>query len=366
MALSVIEQGKNLFYKKKYTEVIDILEPHVLDYRDSFSFYLYLGLSYLYLDEIKAAKDYLQQSYRLKPCDPDLLSAYAVMSLRRSNTAEAVEYYCQALEHNANYKLAKKGLETIRKNNSPEKLGYLIQSGKIKKLYPYPENGKRKGRIIALSLASCTFILILGIIFPYFYKTRNFVSEQRANLVDLELDKNEKKYAVDMEGKYFYVLTQNQILESYEKAKKMFQLHRDNAAQVEINRILSSNASFSIKQKARILMDYFEEPGFNNIKDEFSFSQVRNEPLLYLDCWVVWKGIPVNIVSGNHSTTFSLLVGYDTKRKLEGSVEVFCSFVEKIDIDTPISVLGRIKIKQGVIYLEGKGLYQTQKPAENK
>lgn len=134
MAISVVEQGKKLLCKKKYNDVISLLEPHVVEYRDSFAFHFYLGLASFHIGDIQGAMDYFLRARQIKPTDADLLSTYAAMALRRSLTTEAVEYYLQALEHNPNCKLAKKGLDIIRKNNSPEKLGNFVQSGKIKKL----------------------------------------------------------------------------------------------------------------------------------------------------------------------------------------------------------------------------------------
>ncbi|WP_245609013.1 tetratricopeptide repeat protein [Treponema putidum] len=148
MAVSIVDQGKKLLSKKKYNEVISTLEPHILDYRDSFAFHFYLGLSYLYAGDIQSAMTYLTRAKKIKPNDPDLLSTYAAMALRRSLTAEAVEYYLQALEHNPNCKIAKKGLDIIRKNNSPEKIGNLVQSGKIKTLYPSPGREEKKERLL--------------------------------------------------------------------------------------------------------------------------------------------------------------------------------------------------------------------------
>lgn len=365
MTLSIVEQGKRLLGKKKYKEVISLLEPHILEYRDSFTFHFYLGLAFLHAGDIQGAMDYFSRARQIKPTDPELLSTYAAMALRRSLTTEAVEYYLQALEHNPNCKSAKKGLDIIRKNNSPEKIGNLVQSGKIRKLYPSPGYEEKKGRLIAVTLVLSISLISFIFIIPYISKTRRFSDNERANLEDFKLDSNEKKYAVDMEGSYLYILTQSQILKAYSDAQSYFKSHRDNAAQVEINRILSSNASFSIKQKSRLLMDYFEEPGFDNIKDVYPYLQVKQEPLLYIDCWVVWKGMPTKIQTGNYSTAFNLLVGYDTRQTLEGVVPVFCEFVSKIDADRPISVLGKITIKDGMICLKGKGIHQSQKPAEN-
>lgn len=366
MALSVIDQGKRFFNKRKYNEVISVLEPHVIDYKDSFSFHFYLGLAFLYRGEMDTARDYFFRARQLKPTDPDLLAVYAVMALRHSDTTNAVEYYLQALEHAPNYKLASKGLEIIRKHNTPEKINALIQSGKIKRLYPRSGKEERLARTVAVSLIILISTVSAAVIVPYILKTREFADTGRADLSDLKLNSNEKKFAVDMEGSYLYVLTQNEILDSYENAQKYFNKRRDNAAQVEINKILSSNAAFSIKQKAQLLTEYFEEPGFDTIKDVYNFSQVKDEPLLYLDCWVVWKGVPANIETGEFSTAFNLLVGYDTKRHLEGVVPVLCDFVAKIDTDRPISVLGQVQLKDGVVFLQGKGIHQSQKPAYNE
>ncbi len=365
MALSVIDQGKKLFTKRKYNEVISTLEPHVLDYRDSFTFHFYLGLACLYSGEIPGAKDYFSRARQIKPTDPDLLAAEAAMFLRRCDTANAIQYYMLALNYNPNYKLAKKGLTVIRKNNSPEEIGNLVQSGEIKKLYPNPGSEEKKGKIIAASLITLIAVISISIIIPYFYKTRTFIGDKRTDMEPFKLNSYERKHAVDMEGTFHYILTESQILSAYHAAQSYFNEHRDNAAQVEINRILSSNASFSIKQKAGLLMEYLEEPGFDTIKDIYEFSQVKKEPLLYLDCWVTWKGMPTNIQSGAHSTVFNLLVGYDTRQQLEGVVTVSCEFVSTIDADRPITVLGQVKIKDGSICLKGKGIHQSQKPAEN-
>ncbi len=367
MALSVVEKGKKLFNRGRYTEVISLLKPHVLDYRDSFTFHFYLGLSFLYIGEIPSAKDYLMRARQLKPTNPDLLACYAIMCLRRSDTTNAVEYYLQALEIDPNYKLAKKGLDIIRKNNSDEKIGDLIQSGEIKKLYPKPGSQEKKAKIIVASLVVLIVLVCSLTIVPYLFKTRTVPKRENiAKIEKLELSGNEKKHAVDMEGTYFYVMTEDEILTAYENARNYFNTERDNAAQVEINKICNSNASYSIKQKARRLMEYLEEPTFDSLKDNYSFAQVKSEPLLYVDCWVVWNGMPSDIKSGNYSTVFNLLVGYDKKQKLEGVVTVSCMFVEKIDHDRAVSVLGKVQLKNGQVSISAKGIYQSPKPAENE
>ncbi len=364
MALSIIEKGKNLFNKGKYREVISCLEPHFFDYKESFTFHFYLGLSFLHIGEIQRAKESFDLARKLKLTDPDLMACYAIMCLRRSDTTNAVEYYLQALEIDPNYKLAKKGLDMIRKNNSPEKIGDLIQSGQIKKLYPKPGKQEKHAKIIVVSLVALIVLVTSLTIVPYIYKTRTL--PKRANLEKFNLTGTEKKHAVDMEGTYLYVMTQDEILEAYSNARRYFNEHRDNAAQVELNKILLANASYSIQQKARMFAEYLEEPSFDTIKDNYSFAEVKADPLLYLDCWIVWKGMPTDIKTGNYSTVFNLMVGYDKRQKLEGVVTVSCKAVYKIDIDRPIRVLGRVKMRDDKICIEAKGIHQSSKPAENE
>lgn len=363
MALSLIEQGKRLLIKKKYHEVIKLLEPHVFEYRDSFAFHFYLGLSFLHIGEIGNAVDYFSAARKLKPNDTDLMAAQAVMYLRRNDTRNAVDYYLRILDILPNSKLAKKGLIYIQKNNTPETLGSFVQSGKIKKLYPVPYKNEIRGRWITFFLIICITAITGGVIIPFISKNVSFSSE-RANITELNLDSFEKKRPIDMEGSYIYVLTSAEVLDAFSKAQKYFQNFRDNEAQIEINKILNSNASFSIKKKAGELAELLQVPRFDTIKNIYSFDKVREEPALYQDCWVVWKGMPSNVKTGTYSTVFNLLVGYDTKHTLEGVVPVFCEFVEKVDSERPISVLGQIKIKDGnVICLKGTGLHQSGAPA---
>ncbi|PIE98582.1 MAG: hypothetical protein CR988_02620 [Treponema sp.] len=366
MALSVLDQAKKEFAKKKYHSVISILQPHVIDYRDSFAFHLYLALAFMHIGEIGVALDYLARAREIKITDPDLLAAQAALFLRRADTTKAIEYYLQALDSNPNYSLAKKGLDFVRKNNTPESIGDFVQSGKIKKLYPDPLKSEKRGKKLIVAMIAGISILVATIIIPYMLKTRSFENSKRKDISELNLVSSDRSAAVDLEGNYKYVFTNDEIIKSYEKAQKYFQEFRDNAAQYEINKILFSNASVAVKQKARLLMNLFEEPTFDTIKDIYEYSEVIASPDLYLDCWVVWRGMPTNISIGSYNTAFDLMVGYDTKHKLEGIVPVFCDFVTEIDMERPIEVLGRVQIKSGVVCLDGSGLHQSGKPLNKK
>ena len=156
------------------------------------------------------------------------------------------------------------------------------------------------------------------------------------------------------------------MLTAYQNAQRYFQNSRDNLAQIEVNRILSSNAAHSIKQKARLLMDYFAVPGFDTVKDIPSYSDVRADIPLYLDCWTIWSGIATNVQTDGENTSFDLLVGYGDRIQLEGIVPIFCNFSVRIDSERPIEVLGKIQQRGGVLFLKASGMHQSQLPANKQ
>jgi len=383
MPSSILEQAKKQFAKGNYQQVINLLEPHVTQYvvssdtkdvlynasfNKSFPFYLYLGLACLHAGDIGGAVDYLTCARRIKMTDPDLLCAQAVLFLRRGDTARAIDYYLEAIEYNPNHELARSGLDFIRTHNTPEAIGDAVQSGEIKKFYPRPGVRTYIKKKLVFFGAITAGVLILAITvmvlvkFPLSLRIRN---NNRADLSAFALLSDEKARPIDTSGTYRYTLSEKEVLAAYRNAQKYFQDSRDNLAQIEVNRILSSNAAHSIKQKARLLMDYFATPGFDTVRDIPAYSDVRADIPLYLDCWTIWSGVATNVQSDGENTSFDLLVGYGDRIQLEGVVPIFCNFSVRIDSERPIEVLGKIQQRGGILFLKASGIHQSQVP-ENK
>ena len=74
MPLTVLERAKRAFYRKKYNDVITLLEPNTIQYRDSFTFYLYLGMACLHTGDIGGATTYFQRARQIKMRDPEWLT----------------------------------------------------------------------------------------------------------------------------------------------------------------------------------------------------------------------------------------------------------------------------------------------------
>lgn len=385
MAASILEQAKKQFAKGNYQQVIQLLQPHVTQYvtsgdakdslyntsfNKSFPFYLYLGLACLHAGDIGGAVDYLTCARRIKMTDPDLLCAQAVLFLRRGDTARAIDYYLEAIEYNPNHVLARDGLEFIKVHNTPEAIGEAVESGEIKKFYPRPggQTYRKKQLLIlagaggAVLAAAVAVVVLVKLPINFNFRTRG----TRADLSALTLLSDEKARPIDTSGTYRYSLSEKEVLNAYQNAQKYFQNSQDNLAQIEVNRILSSNAAYSIKQKARLLMGYFAVPGFDTVRDIPAYSDVRADNALYLDCWTIWSGIATNIQTDGENTSFDLLVGYGDRIQLEGIVPIFCNFSVRIDSERPIEVLGKIQQRGGVLFLKAAGIHQSQVPVNKK
>lgn len=359
MPLTVLERAKRAFYRKKYNDVITLLEPNTIQFRDSFTFYLYLGMACLHTGDIGGATTYFQRARQIKMRDPELLVAQAALHLRRGDTNQAVEYYLEALEYAPSHRLASRSLDFIRKNSDPELISALVETGKIARFYPRIKRPLTAGRLAAKAVP--LVLVILAAVFLFRGITAE-PREQRADLSALQLDFGDREDAIAMSGSYRYVLTDKEIFDGYEKAQRYFQTYHDNAAQVEINRILNSNASAAIKRKSRELMGYLAEQGFDTIEDVYSYAEVAQEPWLYLDCWVIWKGMATNVVSGDNAMVFDLLVGYDTRNVLEGIVPVRFQKVLTVNPEKPLEVLGQVGLESGKVVLTGSAIHQSGRP----
>ena len=92
MAKSVLDTARKYLQNKKFSEVIKLLEPRVLEYRDSFQFYYILGVACLYQGDVAGSETYFRSARHIKLNDVNLILAQAVIFLKRGKIDKAVEY----------------------------------------------------------------------------------------------------------------------------------------------------------------------------------------------------------------------------------------------------------------------------------
>lgn len=355
MRSKTLKKASGLFKAGKYKQVLQLLEPQVFRYRQSFDFYYYLGISCLNTSDFGGGYSYLQRAITLKPDDINTMAGLALVHLKRQESSEAIQQWFQILDIEPNNKLAKRGLETLKKYTKQEDFIEYLDSGKFLNLLP----GRKSAKPIIKSLI-ITFIIIffsagvIFFIFNIFIKTeikRPEISAVELNnfgsLTDNKLDSN-------------YTFTDKQIRKLFETIRKYFDNYQDNLAMREINRLLLSNADSATKQKAEFLISYISVPGFTTLKTNFTYQEFITESKLYNNCYVHWKGRLSNYILTENLIKFDFLVGYDEKKILEGIIQVTLDFGARIDSNFPIEVLGKIVETENGYIIEAVSVHQYQ------
>ena len=359
----VLNKAIHLARARNYEAAIRTLEPEVNRYSGSYRYYYLLAVCCLYSGDFGGALTYFRLAREVKMTDPQVMLGLAALYLRRRETGKAVDFYLDVQETDPKNKTAKKALSVIRKHSDAESFSAWLESGKLPGLYPpLPSPGFTvqrlviPGAVLTLALLLCFGILVKMRVLPNPFSNRG--SRPTAEFV---LSGEERGAPVQLGGSYRYILTRDQAVDVYDRALSLFTAYRDEAAKINLNRILESNASEGLKNKSRLLMDFLEVPGFDNFRqsDNVSYAQTIKEPVLYRDVHVIWRGMATNVQTLDEMTSFDFLVGYDTRSTLEGIVTVVFDRAVALSSERPLEVLGRIVPGNEGIRLDGVAIHQS-------
>ena len=361
----ILKKALILTRRGKYDASVKLLEAEVFRYRDSYTYYHILGLSCLYGGDIKTAFTYFNKAKNISRESPALLNresppllGLAVHFLSRGETDRALDLYLEVQDIEPGNKTAKRALRVIRKYGGTEEFNSWLVRGKLSSLYPpIPWAGISIKPIpfIAIGVVLAT---VIGVIIGF----RHLPVFQRKGMDDSLLEKTERENAVEPGGMFRYVFTVDEVISLYNKARHLFNNRHDEAAKRELNLILESNASAAVKNKARLLISYMETPGFDTLKDKFTYAEVASDPFLYRDCHVLWRGSAANVRNSSNMVRFDFLVGYDTRTVMEGAVSVELDFPAEINTSEILEVLGRVvPLSSDKFKLAGTGIHQIPK-----
>jgi tetratricopeptide (TPR) repeat protein len=358
MARTALDRAEGLFASGRYVELVSLLEPQVPVYRESQRFYYLLGSSCLRAGDPGGALAYLKRAEQLAPYNADTMLALAALAVRKGESEKAIEYYLRILEDRPGDRRARAGLATLRREGGPEGLARLVETGRIERLYPGGRGLPRFVLPAAIALAACSILYLAWPLGASLLESATRPRAARPEVSAVSLSRAERDSPVATGGSFRYALTEKQALGSFEKAKDYFQAYRDNAAIVEINRLLGSNASAGIKEKAKSLRAFVGKPDFRTVKDAPSYAEARRDPALYDGCSVVWKGMAANVRPDASVRTdasakpeagakeggiaFDFLVGYQDKKKLEGLVPARIAGAE-VPMDRPLEILAVLR-----------------------
>jgi tetratricopeptide (TPR) repeat protein len=333
-----LDEAESLYRRRRWAELIGLLEPLSPMYRDHKRFCFLLATAYLYREDIGGAYSYYRRAQHLDFRDTGAAAGLAAVLIRRGESDKAIQLYIEVLEREARNPIARKGMAYLRAHASGD--GDTGHGKALRALYPRPPYRARVPLAIGLALALLSLAVWAA---PRMALELRNARPSRPSIAAIVLEAEERASPIDSSGGFSFVLSEKEAVESFDKAKRLFLEYRDEAALVELNRLRLSNASRGVKAKADALAAYAREPSFQSMPDRFSIADVNAFPVLYEGVGVLWKGLPANIEQAQDSTSFELLVGYHDKRRLEGIVLVRLPFAAAIDPNTAIEVLARVR-----------------------
>lgn len=355
MRSKTLKKASRLFKTGKYNKVLQILEPQVFRYRQSFDFFYFLGISCLNTSDFGGGYSYLQRAIDLKPDDINTMAGLALVHFKRQESSEAIQQWFKILDIEPNNKLAKKGLEILKKYSKQEEFIEYLESGRFLNLLP----GRNS---INPKIIRIIFIILVISIFSVsaFYAHNIFLKKdiKRQGISAIELNNFGSLTDKNLTGIYHF--SDNEIRKIFESVRKYFESYHDNLAMREINRLLLSNADDSTKKKVKLLSSYMIIPGFTTLKTNYSYQEFLEEPELYQNCYIHWKGRLSNLIITDNLIMFDFLVGYDDKKILEGIMPVTLDFGARIDSDFPIEILGKINKADKEYFIEAVSVHQYQ------
>ena len=341
----------------KYEAALRILLPQVTRYGRSFRYYYLLGTVCLHAGDFGGALTYLRLAREVNGRDPSTILGLAALYIRRGDISGAIDMYLEVLELDHKNAIAQKAMRIIRRQAGTDAFSVWIETGKLPSLYPpIPFPGfaaKEMLGICGVLVVVCA--ICFGVLVQTGFVRSPFMRHGPRDISELALAREDRRAPIVDGGTHRYPLSQSEAVRTYDRALALFSNHRDEAARIYLNRIIGSNASEGIQNRARRMISQLETPGFDTFRrgDNVSYIQVRRNPQQYRGVHVIWRGVASNFEEAERSSFFELLIGYDSPRIVEGTVPV--GFGHAIPVpEGAIEVLGRIVlIDDDRIRLEG-------------
>ncbi|MFW5684150.1 MAG: tetratricopeptide repeat protein [Spirochaetota bacterium] len=351
-----LSRADRLLRQRKFSQVISLLESQVFLYRDNFTFYQLLGTACLYVGDFGGAYSYLQRAQQIKPGDTRVELGLAAVHLRRREIPEALAHWLAVLDRDPANHQARRGLALVRDTEDTTEFITMAESGKLQRYFP--RIGFAMPRWVPMAAAG-TILAVAGVLvapllvdtigdrISHFGQRRG--GEAREGM-DVITGTPLPDDLTDFTGEFRYVYTDAQIEQLVGRVGELFNSFRDNLAQREANRVLLSNASPLVKERMRVVASYFRTPTFVDFNDNFAYDEVAAEPWLYAGCHVRWSGQTSNINVSSEAITFTLLVGYEAERVLEGTIPVVVPFTADVQ-PGPVELIGEVVYRDGKLSL---------------
>lgn len=337
---------------KKYPQAIRFLEPKVPLFLEDELFYYLLGVSCFHTGDLGGSEFYLKRSLQVNHDNIDSRLYLATIQMKKKDQANAARLWLNILDIEPENKIAQRGLNKLKKIKNLSEYEQFINSKELNRLLS-PLKGIHPLfiRFVYIILVLIFLAVVAYFSYPKFIPQKNF----REEMTSLSLENYVGSF-VEFDGNYIYTLTGEEIKNLFESAVSDFHNFNDNSLQKKINNINMSNASNDLKGKIAILEKLIQKPTFLTMQTNYEYRDVMRDPLLYDNCFVLWRGKVTNVSVGSDKISLDFLVGYENETVLQGVIYTEIPFEASINQSVPIEILGKIINRNGKFILLANSL----------
>ncbi|NIZ40095.1 hypothetical protein PVA45_00985 [Entomospira entomophila] len=362
-ASDILRKAERHLRSTHYRQVIRMLEPKILLFNNDSHFYYLLGSACYFTGDVQGAQLYLNKGLVCAEDDVDMRLILACTSLRRRDTALALQLWLEVDDLDPGNKRAKFGLTKLKTIKTSKDLSRFIMSSQFQKLLPIRPLSPLMRVITSVIYTITLMALLFGIsflsvnIFRQLNPKPDFIRDGVSS--EFNFFQTPPQQFTEESHQAIFILSSKEITKIMDQARNYFNLFQDDLAGRELNKILLSNASSSVKNQALLLKEALQPPTFATYTANFTFDDVASQPLLYQGLHVLWRG-PINgLNTTDYRIAFRLLVGYEDGKVLDGAVEVLVPFEASIAPNLVTNVLGKVVAdNQGKFYLEAVSINQ--------
>ncbi len=337
-----LRKARRFFRTRKFTQVINYLEPQVFMFRESYEYYYVLGMSCLHTGDYAGSFSYLRRALDIDQRTEAMLGLATVL-LRRRQTDMAIRTYLDILDIDHRNRRAKRALQWLRSLEDPEDALDWFENRRFIRILPPLGWYVPTWTVVSAGIvvAGAAIFFVYPIVLRYAETRFNPEPREGSQLLATD-DVSLPLVAADAPDEVRFVWSDREAERILEQIGDYFNDGRDNVVRRELNRVALSNAAPLIKDRAAALDAYLTVPDFTDFSDNFSHDEVISDPALYDGVFVRWRGRIANIAIGEEAILFDFLVGYETRQVLEGIVPAQLRFAVLLENDQPIELIGRV------------------------
>lgn len=314
--------------------------------KEPYAFFL-LALSYLFTDRLHRVDETLR---RVRIADPNFLPGVQLELFLGLKSAEdaggALSRYMDGLQRFPKDRLIQRAVRALQ---GASDFGSFQRRARLQDFVyiPRPGAGARSRTFTPVmrrrSAGPSRRWVLLAILVPaailctvYFFlpeirsglarladrKEARRVDFSKIDMISLDGGRYDLIDRIGRERTAVFYYSNEEVLGDFQKARSLLKGEKQHEALVLINRLLNSNANFTVKERAMFLREFLmalEE----RQESPITFTDAAGSPYLYKGAVVRWRGRVANLKRKDGKMLFHLLVDYSEKNRFAGIAEVY-------------------------------------------